>query len=98
MALPTQQALEAMTRAQLVITYDALQPTYPQQLPPRATHGRGNYSVNLKAAMLALLAPPQQQLQIQALQPLDGNLQILNPIQQQPQQPRANIAAFRFTE
>ena len=54
--LPTLQALEAMTRAQLVLTYDALQPAHPQQLPPRTTHGRGNYTVNLKTALMALFA------------------------------------------
>ena len=52
--LPTVQALETMTRAQLVATYDALRPTHPQ-LPERPTHGRGNFTVNIKGALMALL-------------------------------------------
>ena len=69
--LPTPQALEAMTRAQLVATYDALRPTNPQ-LPVRPIHGRGNFTVNIKGALMALvMAPP-----IPIVVPATGNLWI----------------------
>ena len=67
--LPTVQLLETMTRAQLVATYDALRPTHPQ-LPERPTHGRGNFTVNIKGALLALVLAPGIPIDI----PPPGNL------------------------
>ena len=67
--LPTAQALETMTRAQLVATYDALRPTHPQ-LPERPIYGRGNFTVNIKGALMALVMVPGIPIAI----PAPGNL------------------------
>ena len=63
--LPTAQALETMTRALLVATYDALRSTHPQ-LPERPIHGRGNFTVNIKGALMALVMVPAVPIAIQA--------------------------------